>query len=102
MPFTHIQVRVDGGTLFGMVAGSGDPLVLVHGGWTDHGSWQLVAPELAESFHVVAYDRRGPSRSRRAATGPGRCTKTTWRRSSRRSTSGRRTWPAAPTVPRSH
>jgi len=30
-----------------MMAGSGDPLVLVHGGWTDHRSWQLLAAELA-------------------------------------------------------
>ena len=70
MPFTHTEVRVDGGRLYCMVAGSGDPLVLVHGGWTDHRSWQLVAPELAESFHIVAYDRRGHSRSRRAGDGP--------------------------------
>jgi pimeloyl-ACP methyl ester carboxylesterase len=44
--------------------------VLVHGGWTDHRSWQLVVPGLAGSFHVVAYDRRGHSHSRRASDGP--------------------------------
>ena len=68
--FTHTQVRVDGGSLFCVVTGSGDPLVLVHGGWTDHRSWQLVVPQLAESFQVVAYDRRGHSRSRPAGDGP--------------------------------
>ncbi len=27
-------------------AGSGQPLILVHGSWTDHHSWDLVAPYL--------------------------------------------------------
>ena len=35
-------------------AGSGQPLVLVHGSWTDHHSWDLVAPSLAERFRVVS------------------------------------------------
>lgn len=45
--------------------GAGEPLVLVHGSWTDHRSWDLVAPVLAQHFHVVAYDRRGHSESDR-------------------------------------
>ncbi len=48
-------------------AGSGQPLVLVHGSWTDHHSWDLVAPSLAERFRVVTYDRRGHSQSERPA-----------------------------------
>jgi pimeloyl-ACP methyl ester carboxylesterase len=47
------------------VSGRGDPLVLVHGGWSDHDNWQPVAPGLGRSFHVVAYDRRGHGRSER-------------------------------------
>lgn len=43
--------------------GSGDPLVLIHGGWGDHGSWRLVVEELARSYQVVTYDRRGHSQS---------------------------------------
>jgi pimeloyl-ACP methyl ester carboxylesterase len=70
MSFRHTEVRVDGATLFCMEAGSGDPLVLVHGGWIDHRSWQFVVPELAGFLHVVAYDRRGHSHSRRAGDGP--------------------------------
>lgn len=50
--------------------GSGDPLVLVHGGWGDHGSWRLVLEELARSHQVVTYDRRGHSQSDRS-TGQG-------------------------------
>jgi pimeloyl-ACP methyl ester carboxylesterase len=48
------------------VAGQGDPLVLVHGGWSDLHNWQPVAPGLAESFLVVAVDRRGHGESERA------------------------------------
>ena len=48
-------------------AGSGQPLVLVHGSWTDHHSWDLVAPSFAERFRVITYDRRGYSQSERPA-----------------------------------
>ena len=51
--------------LFYESIGSGDPLVLVHGSWTDHESWQLVVPGLARSFRVLTYDRRGHSLSER-------------------------------------
>jgi pimeloyl-ACP methyl ester carboxylesterase len=47
-------------------AGRGDPLVLVHGSWSDHRNWQQVMPALAHSFLVVAYDRRGHGQSQRA------------------------------------
>lgn len=49
-------------------AGAGELLVLVHGSWTDHTTWDAVAGPLARSFRVVRYDRRGHSRS---AYGPG-------------------------------
>ena len=49
-------------------AGDGDPLILVHGGWTDHRTWSALVPLLAPSFRVVSYDRRGHSLSQR---GPG-------------------------------
>lgn len=39
--------------------GSGDPLVLVHGSWDDRGAWALVEHDLARSFRVMSYDRRG-------------------------------------------
>jgi pimeloyl-ACP methyl ester carboxylesterase len=45
--------------------GEGEPLVLVHGGWTDHTAFAALIPPLSQSFRVVRYDRRGHSRSER-------------------------------------
>lgn len=50
--------------------GAGPPLVLVHGSWVDHHEWDALVPELAPSFQVLTYDRRGHSASARPA-GPG-------------------------------
>lgn len=42
------------------VAGSGPPLVLVHGGFSDHDTnWAFVAPALRTRFRVYAIARRG-------------------------------------------
>ena len=43
--------------------GSGEPVVLVHGSWSDHTTWIAVQPLLAAGHRTVAYDRRGHSRS---------------------------------------
>jgi pimeloyl-ACP methyl ester carboxylesterase len=59
------EQRVNGVKLFYELTGSGDPLVLVHGSWDDHNAWQLVVPDLARSFRVLTYDRRGHSLSER-------------------------------------
>jgi len=40
-----------------------EPLVLVHGSWSDHTTWRFVVPALSRERTVVAYDRRGHSRS---------------------------------------
>jgi pimeloyl-ACP methyl ester carboxylesterase len=59
-------VDVNGTELFVERRGdAGDPMVLVHGSWVDHRTWNVVLPKLAGSFSVVAYDRRGHGRSAR-------------------------------------
>jgi pimeloyl-ACP methyl ester carboxylesterase len=53
--------------LFYEASGAGKPLVLVHGSWTDHRSWDRIVPGLSAEFEVVSYDRRGHSQSERPA-----------------------------------
>jgi pimeloyl-ACP methyl ester carboxylesterase len=43
--------------------GSGPPLVTVHGAWADGRHWTRLARELAGTFRVTTYDRRGHGRS---------------------------------------
>jgi pimeloyl-ACP methyl ester carboxylesterase len=58
------KVRVNDVSLqYEMVGASGDPVVLVHGSWSDHTGWQQNAADLAQSFRVMTYDRRGHSQS---------------------------------------
>jgi pimeloyl-ACP methyl ester carboxylesterase len=59
------EVQVNGVRLYYEVHGAGEPLVLVHGSWSDATNWRFVLPGLAESFEVLVYDRRGHSRSER-------------------------------------
>jgi pimeloyl-ACP methyl ester carboxylesterase len=56
---------VNGVEIHHELAGSGEPLVLVHGSWGDHTSWRFVAPSFSEHFKVLTYDRRGHSKSER-------------------------------------
>ncbi|MER7844704.1 alpha/beta hydrolase [Kitasatospora sp. NPDC096077] len=57
------EIRANGVSLHYEARGEGPGVVLVHGSWTDADSWARVVPGLAESTTVVAYDRRGHSRS---------------------------------------
>ena len=57
--FRTEMVDVDGARIKARVAGSGPPLLLLHGNPQTHAMWHLVAPSLAEEFTVVATDLRG-------------------------------------------
>ena len=60
MTAAHTQsIRTtDGISLACWRAGSGPPLLLVHGGLCDHLAWHFVVPLLARHFSVWTYDRR--------------------------------------------
>lgn len=49
-------------------AGSGPPLLLLHGNPQTQAMWHLIAPRLAEGFTVVATDLRGYGESSKPAT----------------------------------
>jgi pimeloyl-ACP methyl ester carboxylesterase len=58
--------KINGVKLFWELSGNkGEPLVLVHGSWVDHHTWDLVTAELSKTFRVLTYDRRGHSESAR-------------------------------------
>jgi pimeloyl-ACP methyl ester carboxylesterase len=52
-------LEVNGVRLMVEESGSGDPLILVHGSWSDRHAWVLIQDELARRFRMVSYDRRG-------------------------------------------
>jgi pimeloyl-ACP methyl ester carboxylesterase len=54
-----LPIPVNGVELAVQVAGSGPPIVLVHGSLDDHRAWGRIVPQLADSHVVVTYDRRG-------------------------------------------
>jgi pimeloyl-ACP methyl ester carboxylesterase len=60
--------HVNGVDIYYELHGAGEPLVLMHGSWTDTTQWDLVLPGLADTFQVLVYDRRGHTRSERLET----------------------------------
>jgi pimeloyl-ACP methyl ester carboxylesterase len=60
------RIKVNDVELAYEIGGSGPPLVLVHGSWSDRRGWDRVADGFAGDFTVVRYDRRGHSESERA------------------------------------
>ena len=57
--FTPARVKTSGAEINLVHAGSGPPLLLLHGAPQTHISWRLVAPELARTHTVVVPDLRG-------------------------------------------
>jgi haloacetate dehalogenase len=55
----HQRIRSNGVTIHCAVAGSGPPLLMLHGYPQTHAMWHRVAPELAQKYTVVCPDLRG-------------------------------------------
>lgn len=64
-------VLCDGVQLDVEQAGSGPPLVLVHGSWAGKNTWDPVFLALAARFRVIRYDRRGYGQSQHPGGAPG-------------------------------
>ena len=72
MTASTFTVPDDGTRLHVRRSGAGEPLVLVHGSWTDADSWVFTAPALEDRYDVISYDRRGHTRSERGPSPAGR------------------------------
>jgi len=59
MPGTHHRVEVNGIRMHFTVAGTGEPVVLLHGFPMTSYYWRNVIPGLAERYTVIAPDLRG-------------------------------------------
>ncbi|MEN6474502.1 MAG: alpha/beta hydrolase [Syntrophaceae bacterium] len=52
-------VPVNGAGIHYEIYGDGDPLILLHGGYSDVHAWRYQIPELSKYFRVIAVDSRG-------------------------------------------
>ena len=68
--FETETVDVGGVGILARVAGSGPPLLLLHGNPQTHTMWHLVAPALTDDFTVVATDLRGYGASSKPESAP--------------------------------
>ena len=46
-----------------LTGSTGDPVVLVHGSWVDHHTFDALVPPLSQYLQLLTYDRRGHGRS---------------------------------------
>ena len=67
--FKRLTAKTSGATINFVTAGSGPPLLLLHGYPQTHIEWRDVAPRLAKTFTVVAADLRGYGDSSKPADG---------------------------------
>ncbi len=57
--FDTVQIKTSGAEINLVHGGSGRPLLLLHGYPQTHVIWHEIAPQLANSFHVICPDLRG-------------------------------------------
>src|SRR5687767_3783286 len=57
-------VETNGTKLYYEAAGSGPPVVLIHGGWLNSQQWDDQMAALSRQYRVIRYDFRGAGRSR--------------------------------------
>ena len=68
--FQRRRIKTSGADIRVAIAGTGPPLLLLHGNPLTLVSWHKVAPSLAQSFTVVAADLRGYGDSSKPDGGP--------------------------------
>jgi haloacetate dehalogenase len=69
--FSYRKIRASGATINVAFAGSGDPVLLLHGYPETHVMWHKVAPDLARDYAVVCADLRGYGDSSKPKGVPG-------------------------------
>ncbi|WP_077963716.1 alpha/beta fold hydrolase [Ensifer adhaerens] len=61
----HGFVSVDGAKIWYAMFGSGEPVIMLHGGLANSNYWGHQVPDLAKNYRVVVMDSRGHGRSTR-------------------------------------
>jgi non-heme chloroperoxidase len=57
-PPAPTKIHVNGVDLHYISAGTGEPVILLHGGQGDYRSWEPQMAELSRYYHVISYSRR--------------------------------------------
>jgi non-heme chloroperoxidase len=69
-PPAPTRIHVNGVDLHYISAGTGEPVILLHGDQSDYRSWEPQMAELSRHYHVISYSRRYhfPNRNAEVAT----------------------------------
>ena len=69
LPWSHHRVEIDGMRQHYLLAGAGEPVVLLHGFPETSHAWRKIIPALSEHYLVVAPDLRGCGDTDRPSSG---------------------------------